>query len=171
AKLLYADGTVQHAGVVTGICGVAGHAQKHLGRHDFGYFSRLQLTHNLSCVTAACLIMRKSVFDEVGQLDEANLAVAFNDVDLCLRVREKGYLLVWTPYAELYHLESASRGPDTAPDKIHRFMREIDYMNRRWGESLQHDPYYSPNLTLDAEDFSLAFPPRVVKPWYSKQSA
>lgn len=171
AKLLYAEGSVQHAGVITGICGVAGHAQKHADRHDFGYFSRLQLTHNLSCVTAACLLMRRSVFDQVGRLDEAHLAVAFNDVDLCLRVREAGYLLVWTPFAELYHLESASRGPDTAPDKIHRFMREIDYMNRRWGESLQHDPYYNPNLTLDAEDYSLAFPPRVVKPWYSKQSA
>lgn len=168
AKLLYADGTVQHAGVVTGICGVAGHAQKHADRRDFGYFSRLQLTHNLSCVTAACLLMRKAVFDQVGRLDEANLAVAFNDVDLCLKVREAGYLLVWTPFAELYHLESASRGPDTAPDKIQRFMREIDYMNRRWGESLQYDPYYNPNLTLDAEDYSLAFPPRVVKPWYSK---
>lgn len=171
AKLYYGDDTIQHAGVVTGICGVANHVFKHLPRNHSGYFGNLKLTRNFSCVTAACLLMRKSVFEEVGGLDEKHLAVAFNDVDLCLRVRETGRLVVWTPFAELYHLESASRGPDTALSKIHRFMREIDYMGKRWGEALQRDPYYNPNLTLDTEDYSLAFPPRIVKPWHSKQSA
>ncbi|MBP2294389.1 glycosyltransferase [Azospirillum rugosum] len=170
AKLYYADGTVQHAGVVTGICGVAGHGHKGLARDAHGYFSRAQLTQNLSCVTAACLIMRRAVFEEVDGLDEANLAVAFNDVDFCLRIRDRGYLVVWTPFAELYHLESASRGPDTAPDKVQRFMSEVNYMRRRWGDRLAQDPYYNPNLSLDAEDFGLAFPPRVLKPWLDKES-
>ena len=171
AKLYYAGDTVQHAGVITGICGVAGHSHKASPRGDYGYFSRLQLTQNLSCVTAACLILRKAVFDEVGGLNEKNLAVAFNDVDLCLRIHEQGYLLVWTPFAELYHLESASRGPDTAPDKVKRFIGEIEYMQRRWGNRLVEDPYYNPNLTLDSEDFALAFPPRTVKPWLNKENA
>jgi O-antigen biosynthesis protein len=167
AKLYYANDTVQHAGVIIGICGVAGHSHKSRPRPDFGYFSRLRLTQDLSCVTAACLLLRKSVYEEVGGLDADHLAVAFNDVDFCLRIREKGYLIVWTPFAELYHLESASRGPDTAPDKVERFKREITYMQDRWGENLAKDPYYNPNLTLDAEDFGLAFPPRVEKPWNS----
>jgi Predicted glycosyltransferases len=169
AKLYYADDTVQHAGVITGICGVAGHGHKGLARDAHGYFSRAQLTQDLSCVTAACLIMRRAVFDEVGGLDEQNLAVAFNDVDFCLRIRDQGYLIVWTPFAELYHLESASRGPDTAPDKVQRFMSEVNYMRRRWGDRLAQDPYYNPNLSLDAEDFGLAFPPRVTKPWFDKE--
>ena len=168
AKLYYADGTIQHAGVVTGICGVAGHVHKGLTRDAYGYFSRAQLTQDLSCVTAACLILRKEIFDEVGGLNSEHLAVAFNDVDFCLRIREKGYLIVWTPFAELYHLESASRGPDTAPDKVKRFMGEVAYMQERWGDSLLADPYYNPNLTLDAENFGLAFPPRTVKPWLRK---
>lgn len=170
AKLYYADGTVQHAGVITGICGVAGHGHKGLSRDAHGYFSRAQLTQDLSCVTAACLIMRRAVFEEVGGLDEANLAVAFNDVDFCLRIRDQGYLVVWTPFAELHHLESASRGPDTAPDKVQRFLSEVNYMRRRWGDRLAQDPYYNPNLSLDAEDFGLAFPPRVTKPWLDNES-
>lgn len=170
AKLYYADNTIQHAGVITGICGVAGHGHKGLPRDAYGYFSRAQLTQNLSCVTAACLIMRRAVFDEVGGLDDKNLAVAFNDVDFCLRIRERGHLIVWTPFAELYHLESASRGPDTAPDKVQRFNSEVSYMRQRWGDLLAQDPYYNPNLTLDAENFGLAFPPRVKKPWFDKES-
>jgi GT2 family glycosyltransferase len=165
AKLYYANHTVQHAGVITGIRGIAWHSHKTFMRSDDGYFSRLQLTQNLSAVTAACLILRKEVFDEVDGFDEDHLAVAFNDVDLCLRIRDRGYLLVWTPFAELYHLESTSRGPDTAPDKFERFAGEIEYMQRRWGKRLLEDPYYNPNLTLDSEDFALAFPPRTVKPW------
>lgn len=171
AKLYYGDDTIQHAGVITGINGVANHIHKHLPREHPGHFARLMLTQNMSCVTAACLIMRKAVFDEVGGLDETHLAVAFNDVDLCLRVRDAGYRLVWTPFAELYHLESASRGSDTAPDKIDRFRREIAYMKERWGQSLVEDPFYNPNLTLDAPDFSLAFPPRGVRPWLRTEQA
>jgi len=170
AKLRYADDTVQHAGVVIGIRGVAGHPHKGRPRSDFGYFGRLQLTQNLSCVTAACLLLRKAVFEEVGGLDAENLGVAFNDVDFCLRLREKGYLIVWTPFAELRHLESASRGSDTAPENVERFKREIAFMRSRWGGILTKDPYYNPNLTLDAEDFGLAFPPRVRKPWLSSTS-
>lgn len=165
AKLLYANDTVQHGGVVTGLGGVAGHAHKHFPGHAHGYFARLKLTQNLSCVTAACLVTRRRVLEEVGGFDEANLRVAFNDVDLCLRIRERGYLIVWTPYAELYHLESASRGPDSAAGKVERFGREIEYMKDRWGETLLNDPYYNPNLTLDTENFGLAFPPRAIKPW------
>ncbi|WP_431857383.1 glycosyltransferase [Azospirillum sp.] len=171
AKLYYGDDTIQHAGVVTGINGVANHIHKNLPREHPGHFGRLRLVQNMSCVTAACLIMRRAVFDEVDGLDEENLAVAFNDVDLCLRIREKGYFLVWTPHAELYHLESASRGSDMAPDKIARFMREIRYMHGRWGKALIEDPFYNPNLTLEAADFGLAFPPRVVRPWLQKESA
>ncbi len=171
AKLYYGDDTIQHAGVVTGINGVANHVHKGVPRAHPGYFGRLRLVHDLSCVTAACLVMRKSVFEEVGGLDADHLAVAFNDVDLCLRVRDKGYRIVWTPHAELYHLESASRGSDMAPDKIDRFIREIRHMHDRWGATLTADPFYNPNLTLDSSDFALAFPPRVAKPWLNKESA
>jgi GT2 family glycosyltransferase len=106
------------------------------------------------------------VLDQCGGLDEVNLKVAFNDVDLCLRIREHGYLIVWTPHAELYHLESASRGPDTATDKVERFREEVLWMQKRWGTVLQKDPYYNENLTLEHSDFSLAFPPRASKPWH-----
>jgi GT2 family glycosyltransferase len=167
AKLYYGDDTIQHAGVVTGINGVANHVHKGLPRQHPGYFDRLRLVHSLSCVTAACLIMRKAVFEEVEGLDADHLAVAFNDVDLCLRLRERGYRIVWTPHAELYHLESASRGSDMAPDKSDRFMREIRYMHERWGATLTADPFYNPNLALDSCDFALAYPPRTVKPWFN----
>jgi len=165
ALLHYPDAKIQHAGVIVGLGGVAGHA--HLGRPrgDLGYFGRAGLTQNLSAVTGACLVMPKRVYREVGGLDETNLAIAFNDVDLCLRIREKGYLIVWTPYAELYHHESASRGSDLAADQIARFRRECAFMERRWGEALADDPYYNPNLSLELPGFRLAFPPRVEKPW------
>ena len=165
AKLLYADERVQHAGVITGIHGVANHAHKFSPRQHVGYFGRLVLTQEFSCVTAACLVMRKAVYEEVGGLDETNLPVSFNDIDLCLRIRQKGYLVVWTPHAELYHLESVSRGRDTHPDGAERAAREVRYMKECWGESLLCDPYYSPNLTLDDVNFALAFPPRGKKPW------
>jgi GT2 family glycosyltransferase len=109
--------------------------------------------------------MRRECFDEIGGLDEKNLAVAFNDVDLCVRVREAGYHIVWTPFAELYHLESASRGSDMAPEKAERFAREVTYMRSRWADVLDNDPYYSPNLTIKGEDFVFAFPSRARKPW------
>jgi GT2 family glycosyltransferase len=156
AKLYYPDDTLQHAGVILGLGGVAGHSHKHYKRSEGGYYGRLMLVQNLSAVTAACMAVRKSVYLEAGGLDEENLAIAFNDVDFCLRVRKLGYLNVWTPFAELYHHESASRGSDSAPGAVKRFQEEIFYMKRRWGKELRADAYYSINLTRDREDFSLA---------------
>jgi glycosyltransferase involved in cell wall biosynthesis len=164
AKLYYENETIQHAGIIVGIGGVAGHAHKRLPRQSTGYFARAQVIQNWSAVTGACLVMRRQVYDEVGGLDEVNLPIAFNDVDLCLRIREKGYRILWTPYAELYHLESASRGADTHPDKLPRFTREQEFMKFTWKDRLLCDPYYSPNLTLHKEDFSFDTP-RTLKPW------
>nr|WP_320136759.1 glycosyltransferase [uncultured Amphritea sp.] len=155
AKLYYPNETIQHGGVILGIGGVAGHSHKYFERHEHGYFSRMRLVQELSAVTAACLLVRRSVFDEVDGLNEENLAVAFNDVDLCLKVREAGYRNIWTPYAELYHHESVSRGADDSTKKRKRAQREAAYMRQRWGEQLDHDPAYNPNLTLVHEDFSL----------------
>ncbi|RZA31800.1 MAG: glycosyltransferase family 2 protein, partial [Lysobacteraceae bacterium] len=152
------DDTIQHAGVLTGLHGVAGHIGVGKGRKDPGYFGRGQLVQNLSAVTAACLVVRKRVFDEVGGLDEG-LTVAFNDIDFCLRLRRAGYRNVWTPHAEAYHHESASRGAEDTPEKRVRFMGEVDFMERRWGDALRADPAYNPNLTLSGSPFEMAFPP------------
>ena len=165
AKLYYRDDTIQHAGVVLGMRDVADHVHKHLPRSASGYFGRLQVVQNVSCVTAACMILPKRVFVEVGGFDEINLKVAYNDVDLCIRIREAGYSIIWTPYAELYHLESASRGYGCAPENFDRETREAFYMKRRWGTLLAADPFHSPNFTLKDPSLDLAFPPRVGKPW------
>jgi len=168
AKLYYPDNRIQHAGVILGLNGnpgVAGHRYEKHARSYAGQASRAVLCQNLSAVTAACLVLRRRVFEEVGGFDEKNLTVAFNDVDLCLRIEEKGYRNVWTPYAELYHYESASRGLDDAPDKLERSEKECDYMRCRWGERLAHDPAHNPNLALERGIFSLAAPPRITKPW------
>lgn len=156
AKLYYPDDTIQHAGVVLGIGGVAGHSHKHFDRRHPGYFGRLRIAHNVAAVTAAALVVRRDIWDEVGGLNEAELAVAFNDVDFCLRVMAKGYRNVWTPHAELYHDESRSRGSDEAPEKAARFDKECEVMQQRWGPLLKRDPYYSPHLTLIREDYSLS---------------
>jgi glycosyltransferase involved in cell wall biosynthesis len=160
AKLYYSGGTLQHGGVVLGVGGVAGHSHKHFQGSGNGYFSRLKLISNFSAVTGACLLVRKEIFDIADGLDEINLKVAFNDVDFCLKVRELGFRNLWTPYAELYHHESISRGHEDTPEKQARFQAEINYMKEKWGAKLLQDPYYNPNLTLDHEDFSLALPPR-----------
>lgn len=154
AKLLYPDGRIQHAGVVIGLGGVAGHGHRFASADATGYMNRLRAVNNVSAVTAACLLIRRQVFDEVGGLDES-LTVAFNDVDFCLRVRAAGYLNLWTPFAELIHHESVSRGRDLTPAKARRFAEEYVTMQRRWGADLLSDPYYSPHLTYDREDFSL----------------
>lgn len=157
-KLLFEDNTIQHAGIVLGIGGVAGHPHKYFPSNAVGYMCRANLVQNISAVTAACMAVRKSVFEEVGGLEE-DLKVAFNDVDLCIKIREAGHKLVFTPFVQLYHYESKSRGNDNDPDKLERFQSEIHYMQRKWRGILYCDPYYNPNLSLDREDFKLAFPP------------
>jgi glycosyltransferase involved in cell wall biosynthesis len=161
AKLLYPDKTVQHAGVVLGIGGVAENAFKGTSGFSSGLHSRALRISSFSAVTAACLVIRKKLFLEAGGFDEKYLAVAFGDVDFCLRLRELGYRNVFNPYALLYHHESASRGEDDTPEKQARFDAEFRCMHERWGKLLLNDPAYNPNLTLDRADFSLAWPPRV----------
>ena len=156
AKLYFSDDTLQHAGVILGLGGVAGHSHKYFPRQSPGYFHRLQVVQNLSAVTAACLLVRKSVYMQVGGLEEQALRVAFNDVDFCLKVREAGYRNLWTPYAELYHHESKSRGTEDTPEKQARFSAELAYMQQKWAAQLRADPYYSKNLTTAREDFSIA---------------
>lgn len=159
AKLYYPNDTIQHGGVICGIGGVAGHSHKYLPREADGYFSRMRIVHNTSAVTAAVLLLRREVFEQVGGLDEAGLSVAFNDVDLCLKVMAAGYRNLWTPFAELYHHESVSRGSDQTPEKRERFERECAVMQARWPDVLARDPYYNPNLTLQREDYSLDLAP------------
>ena len=155
AKLLFEDNTIQHAGVIIGFGGVAGHAFIGQDRDDNGYFSRIISVQDLSAVTAACLMVRRSVFDEVEGLNE-EFKVAFNDIDFCLKVRKAGYLVVYNPYAQFYHYESKSRGQEDSADKVARFQQETGLFGERWGELLENgDPYYNPNLTLDKADFSL----------------
>jgi O-antigen biosynthesis protein len=165
AKLLYSNGRVQHGGVILGMGGVGRHF--HLGRrrNDPGYFCRALLQQNLSAVTAACLTMRRKIFDEVGGFNGRDLRVAFNDVDLCLRVRERGYLIVWTPLAELYHHESASRESDLLPARHQEFLLEYEYMRSKWGRLLDRDPYFNANLSLRNFSLSFASPSAIDKPW------
>ncbi len=155
AKLFYSDNTIQHAGVIIGYGGVAGHAHKHFPMHHSGYMNRLQAVQNFSAVTAACLVVKKDIYHQVGGLNEQDLTVAFNDVDFCLKVQAAGYRNVWTPYARLYHHESVSRGSDQSGAKLKRFEAEIDFMKNTWKTDIQPDPAYNPNLTLKREDFGL----------------
>ncbi len=148
AKLIFPNNTIQHAGTIVGLGGTAGHSHKHFPADSNGYFGALNTIRNYSAITAACMMIRKEVFEEVGRFDEKKLAVAFNDVDLCLKIRKKGYLIVYTPFTALYHHESISRGYDLNPD-------EISAMNNRWRAILLSDPYYNPNLSLDSEDFKI----------------
>ena len=154
AMLYYPDDTIQHAGVITGLGGYAGHSHKYHRRGASGYLFRLAAVQDYSAVTAACLLVRAEVYDALGGLDEA-FTVAFNDVDFCLRIREAGWRIAWTPYAELYHFESKSRGSDEQdPAKKARFDAERARLYARHGrEKILHDPYYNPNLSLDYEDF------------------
>ncbi len=156
AKLYYPDDTVQHAGIIIGLGGYAGHSHKMYLRNNPGYFNRLNAIQNVSAVTAACLMVKKSIYQEVGGMDAQNFKVAYNDVDFCLRVRERNYLNLFTPYAEMYHHESISRGYETTPEKIERFQLEKDALSKRHKNILASgDPYYNPNLCHDKEDFSL----------------
>ncbi|WP_448192857.1 glycosyltransferase [Azospirillum sp. sgz301742] len=163
--LYYPDDTVQHAGVGLGLNELVGHLHKGLPRAARGHAGRAALAQNFSAVTAACLVMRRSVFDELGGFEEEHLHVAFNDVDLCLRLRERGYRIVWTPHAEMYHHEGASRGRTERPERLAQFAIEVGFMMKRWAHVAAADPYYNPNLTLEREDLSLAWPPRIMPPW------
>lgn len=155
AKLLYGDNTVQHAGVVIGMGGIAGHVFTGLPADECGYMGRSECTQNYSAVTAACMMTRKSVFDSVGGFNE-ELKVAFNDIDYCLKVREAGKLIVYSPYARIYHHESKSRGQENTKAKIRRFNQEISTFRERWPVILKNgDPNYNLNLTLEKDDFSL----------------
>ena len=159
AKLLYPDDTIQHAGVGFGIGGVAGHLHKYYPASSDGYMGRLNYVQDVYADTAACLLIRKEIYDEVGGLDES-YAVAFNDVDFCVRVRQAGYTNVFTPFAQLYHYESKSRGMEDNPEKQKRFQGEVLRFQARWGDLLaKGDPCTNPNFDIRREDFSLKILP------------
>lgn len=150
AKLLYPDDTVQHAGVVIGVGGVAGHIHKNIDDSDPGYFSRANIINNFSAVTAACMMIKAKIYDEVNGFDE-RIQVAFNDVDFCMKVRENGYLIVYTPFSKLYHYESKSRGEEDTPEKKKRFANEIKLFQSKWyNQLLKGDPYFNKNFRLDS---------------------
>lgn len=171
AKLLYGNNTIQHAGVVLGIGsfaggpGVAGHYGQGLPADEVGCHGYLVMAREAAAVTGACLAVRKSAYQQVSGLDETNLSVGFNDVDFCLRLRDAGLRNLWTPFATLYHLESASRGSDLSPSKLERFTREVRHMRHRWGPVLDNDPFYSVNFSRADHTFRLAIPARREKPW------
>ena len=165
ALLLFGDGTIQHAGVHPGVGGLMGHGHKHLPGDHPGYFGRLRVPHEVTAVTGACLAIEAATFAQLGGLDEEHLAVAYNDIDLCLKARQAGLRVLFTPYARLTHHESVSRGADSDPVRQDRLDGEIAVMRDRWGGLLQVDPAYSPNLDLDGSGFDLADPPRVYPPW------
>ena len=154
AKLLYPDQTIQHGGVVMGIIRICGQTYRYFPADHPGYFGQLQVVRNCSAVTGACMLTRKSLFQAVGGFEAEHLPVAFNDIDLCLKILEKGYLVVWTPYALLYHHEYSSRGDDReARGKYIRFNAEMAYMEKKWGHAMDRDPYYNPNLTRLFENY------------------
>lgn len=155
ARMYYEDDTIQHAGVVIGFGGIAGHCFVLQPRGTTGYCHRIICAQDYSAVTAACMMVKRAAFDQVGGLTE-ELAVAFNDIDFCMKLRSAGYLIVYNPYAELYHYESKSRGLEDTPEKVARFNKEIQIFERRWPDIMREgDPYYNPNLTLKSQDFSL----------------
>ncbi len=154
ARLLYPDNTIQHAGVVLSVGGVAGHSHKHYPSTAHGYFNQIQTINNYSAVTAACLMCRREVFKAVGGFEE-DLSVAFNDVDFCIKIVEKGYRNIYLPHVVLYHYESKSRGYEDTPEKQARFTQEVMYIQSKWKTSTRHDPCYSSHLTRYREDFSL----------------
>jgi glycosyltransferase involved in cell wall biosynthesis len=163
AKLFYPDNTLQHAGVIVGLGGIAAHCYTRFPATTIGYFGRMMLTQNFTAVTAACCLMQKKIFLQAGGFDEKNLAVDYNDVDLCLKIHSLGYRNVWTPYATAYHHESASRGHKTKPEEQQRFAAESQYMQQQWHSLIKNDPAYNPNLTLSTTDFTLDFNPRIKK--------
>ncbi len=160
ARLWYPNGTLQHGGVIVGYGGVAGHAHRGLRKGSSGYFGRACLQQEFSAVTAACLVVSRVHYLSVDGLDEHNLAVMFNDVDFCLKLNAKGLRNVWTPYAEMFHHESVSKGRDGTVEKKERAKKEVHYMRQKWSNFILHDSAYNLNLALDTDEFSLAWPPR-----------
>jgi GT2 family glycosyltransferase len=160
--LYYPNDRIQHAGVILGIGGVAGHQFHNMPRGNAGYYGRALLEQDLSCVTAACMVMRREVFDSIGGFNE-KFAIAFNDVDLCVRVRRLGWRILWTPAVEMYHHESASLGKHNAPQRQALFAEEVKLMRATWGDMLDADPHFNPNLSLATPYYTLAFPPRITK--------
>ena len=160
--LYYPDDRIQHAGVTLGVGGVAGHAFIRLPRGSDGYFGRAGLEQDLSCVTAACMLMRRDAFQALNGFNE-DLSVAFNDVDLCVRLRNAGWRIIWTPQVELTHHESATLGRHDSPERQTQFRHEVKLMRDLWGAALDSDPFYNPNLSLETNRFTLAFPPRIAR--------
>jgi GT2 family glycosyltransferase len=165
AKLFYPDGRVQHGGVLVGLYGAADHAYAGAPGDAPGYAQQLLVRREVSAVTAACLVIRRTLYLEVGGLDEEAFGISFNDVDFCLKLRERGYRNVWTPHARLAHHESASRGKAHRPEQKARADRELAALRSRWADALLDDPYHSPNLSLDSRFPRLAWPPRERRPW------
>lgn len=161
ARLWHPDGTLQHGGVIVGLGGAAGHPHLGLAAGDPGYFGRGVLLQCFSALSAACLLVKRSIFDEVGGLDGKNLAVAYNDVDFCLKIVQAGYRNVWTPHAQLIHHGSATRGSDLAPDNADRFLSEGRFMQKKWGEQMARDPAFNVNLSLNDARFVLSDAPRI----------
>ena len=154
AKLLYKDKTIQHAGVILGIGGIADHAFKGID-DKLTYMNRALFVQDVNAVTGACLLIKKTIFNDISGFDEF-LAVAFNDIDLCMKIREKNYLIVYNPYASFYHYESASRGLEDSKEKVDRFNKEFAYFLKKWNKKIiAGDEYYNPNLTLRKNDFSI----------------
>lgn len=160
--LYYPDDTIQHAGVILGMGGVAGHQFSRVMRGTAGYFGRAMLDQDLSCVTAACMAVRRAVFDQVGGFNE-DFPIAFNDVDLCLRVRAAGWRIVWTPAVELYHHENASLGRHDSSARAQQFVEDEAMMREAWEAAIENDPFFNPNLSRSSGNHDLAFPPRVDK--------
>lgn len=169
AKLLYGDQSVQHGGAILGIGGVAGHGHRNAPPGSHGYFSRLAVTHEVGAVTGACLLTRRDLWEELGGLDAHCLPVAFNDIDYCVRVRDAGRRVLFTPHAVLFHYESKTRGMDDTPQKLERMAKEAAVVMARWGDDLLSDPSFSPNLSLESEAFELAERPRYSSPWLASQ--
>ena len=165
AKLLYTNGTVQHAGDAIGVAGCAGHMHGGIDAESPGYMGRAMLTQDLSAVTGACLLTYKSLYQELGGLDEKHLAVAFNDVDYCLRTREANKKVIFVPDALLYHYESVSRGGKISPEKKRRIKKEVAYMHKRWKQVITQDPFYHPCMNKQKADFTLATQSRRIWSW------
>ena len=161
AKLLYPNNTIQHAGVILGVGGVAGHAFKNMPADYNGQFNRVNIPHNVSAVTGACLAVQRKKFHAVSGFDQENLSVAFNDVDLCLKLISGGFRNLYLPQAVLYHHESLTRGSENTEIKKKRFQKEVDFMIKKWGKVLQNDRYFNPNFSLFSEQFELSEPPRI----------